>query len=136
MKFEEIDSLAKKGDPLPKESVLEERMCALALRYLYSEYRRGNLQRGQAKKEKEDLHRDFEKAVQDRYRIVAMYCQYQENIRRCQLLKTEITKGARDGMGMDALLERAVCCIAVLTHDEVFARLVMERLRERTGKAP
>ena len=136
MDLEEMDRLAYAQNVLPEGLEAAEQRYYLSIRNLYHQYRNGLIDENRALREKGALRRDLQAEQENARMHFAMYCQYQENIRRCQLLKTEITKGARDGMGMDALLERAVCCIAALTHDEVFARLVMERLRERTGKAP
>lgn len=131
MKFMEIEQSAHQNVPLPAGARHEELICYLCLRNLYRAYQQGVIPRDAAAEEKRYIRRAYEETVRDHNRQIAMYCQYQENIRQAETLMHEISKGARNGEPVEALFEKASRCIAAMTHNDVFHELNMRYLKEK-----
>jgi hypothetical protein len=50
------------------------------------------------------------------------YAAYQQNIKISEALRAEILKGLAAGEGHTVILEKAIRCIGLMTHDTVFAQ--------------
>ena len=58
----EFESAAMRGDPLPRGMDLADQTAYIAMRYLYAQYRAGNISRDVASAEKRDVIRAWEAA--------------------------------------------------------------------------
>lgn len=125
MNFEDIDIIARGTGHMPDGLNLTEIMCFSVLRGLYDTYRSGGIFREDAVKEKKAIRMAYHQAVEDNNRHYAMYCQYQENIRQAEMNMHEIVKGARDGREQEELFKLAIQCIAAMTRDTCFEKLVI-----------
>ncbi|WP_444319459.1 hypothetical protein [Megasphaera sp.] len=70
--------------------------------------------------------------MQDEYRqAAAVYKKYQENIKKAQILKSEILIGAKNGDDLKDLLLKAAVCIGCLTGDsKVYAENMKQYLMQ------
>ena len=59
------------------------------------------------------------------------YKEYQDNIKKSEVLRARITKGARDGEDPASLLLQAIECIAAMTGDPYY----LENYKAITGSA-
>lgn len=78
-----------------------------------------------------DAKRHYIKLEADQYRAektAAMYREYQENIKRSEQLRAEITKGIQAGEDTHALLLKAIEAIGRMTGDKVFFEANKENL--------
>lgn len=67
-------------------------------------------------------------------RAAEVYAAYQENIRRANMIKSEIVTGLQSGADPTLLLLKAVEAIARMTDDTVFEKTVRRTLDGRTAK--
>ena len=58
---------------------------------------------------------------QKRDRAREAYKEYQHNIKTSEALRAEILKGLASGESHAVILEKAIRCIGLMTHDKVFA---------------
>lgn len=90
MTANEIDSLAKKGEPLPEGSMLSAYMLWYSLRALYREYKAGITDKGTAQKVKRDMQEQY--ADQSRWERI-----YLEDTRRMNEVSRLMVKAHKEG---------------------------------------
>lgn len=66
-------------------------------------------------------------------RARAVYAEYQENIKKSELLQTEIIKGVKAGESTAALLIKAAECITAMTGNKLFADQIHRDIVELYG---
>ena len=79
------------------------------------------------------LQRQVDAKKQDIDRSLAIYKEYQQNIKTSSQLQTEILKGARAGEDIYSLFLKAVKAISLMTSNSVFYRETEENLKAIYG---
>lgn len=130
LSFEELELVAYHGEPMPDKLPLPDQMCYLCLRCLYDSYRVKRITKQVAVREKKAIRQGFEENREDYFRQLAMYAQYQEDIRVSGMLRSEILKGLKEGEEMLSLFGKACECIGKMTGDMLFPQLC----RREVGK--
>ena len=123
LSFEELELAAYHGEPMPDKLPLPDQMCYLCLRCLYDSYRVKRIAKEVAVREKKAIRQGFEENREDYYRQLAMYAQYQEDIRVSGMLRSEILKGLQVGEEIVSLFKKACECIGKMTGDMLFPQL-------------
>lgn len=108
---------------MPDNLPLPDQMCYLCLRCLYDSYRVKRITKQVAIREKKAIRQGFEENREDYFRQLAMYAQYQEDIRLSGMLLSEIIKGLKAGEEIVSLFEKACECIGKMTGDVLFPQL-------------
>lgn len=76
----------------------------------------------------------LQREQEDHKKAVEMYGTYQTNIKRAGQLRTDIMKGVKAGDAPQALLLKAVECIALMTGDRLFHEQVEEDMKAIWGE--
>lgn len=76
----------------------------------------------------------LQREQEDHKKAVEMYGAYQTNIKRAGQLRTDIMKGVKAGDAPQALLLKAVECIALMTGDRLFHEQVEEDMKAIWGE--
>lgn len=76
----------------------------------------------------------LQREQEDHKKAVEMYGAYQTNIKRAGQLRTDIMKGVKAGDASQALLLKAVECIALMTGDRLFHEQVEEDMKAIWGE--
>ena len=136
LSFEELELAAYHGEPMPDKLPLPDQMCYLCLRCLYDSYRVKRITKQAAVREKKAIRQGFEENREDYFHQLAMYAQYQEDIRVSGMLRSEILKGLQVGEEIVSLLEKACECIGKMTGDMLFPQLCRREVEKYESKHP
>lgn len=79
------------------------------------------------------LQREADTIKQERERAVAVYGEYQKNIKLSEQLQTDILKGAKRGEDIYSLFLKAVQAISLMTSNTVFYRQLNDDIRATYG---
>lgn len=124
MDFETIKRQSALGEPLPYYHELYEGLAYLSLRHLYTLYRRRDLTKQEAKLEFGRIKRAYERGMQDALNQRQVYHRYQENVKRGEMLITDLVKETHAEADFRELYLKAVDCIGCLTGETVTAQVI------------
>lgn len=136
LSFEELELAAYHGEPMPDKLPLPDQMCYLCLRCLYDSYRVKRITKQVAIREKKAIRQGFEENREDYFRQLAMYAQFQEDIRLSGMLLSEILKGLHAGEEIHSIFDKACECISRMTGDAVFLKLCRKEMEKYESKHP
>jgi len=128
MKFNEIEWIVAKKEELPENATLEEHMCFVCLKNLYTDHYNKRISQKDASKRKRAIKQQFLAAVDRHNRYAAGYAQYQENIRKAGTYRAEILKDVRKDEDLRAIAFKMAQCIGAMCEDEVFVKVVQDKL--------
>ena len=126
MTLEEIERLARDGNPLPDFTTLPDVCLYETIAALWASYRNGNLDKDTAHGRKMRIIRRYKEFTAAYDTCCAVYREQQDNIRKLGTLRTDIHRE-------EDVTERLRLClraIGVMTGDKVFEKTELERLEE------
>lgn len=112
----EIELLAKDKKPLLEKTSLSQTCLYWGLSGLYDRYFAQSITTAQASAEKKNLLRLYEEAILAEGARVAIYANYQENIKKSGSLLAEVEKAEK----VEDIAEKACECISRMTGDKSF----------------
>lgn len=130
MKFEEIELLAARKEPLPEHSRLEELHCYECMKDLYRGFYNKRLTEEEAKRRKQQIKQAFLKAQGTHTLYTASLAQHQEFLRLAGRYRPEILEALRSRAGKRETMELMIRCISVLCQDQVFEKTALRLLGE------
>ncbi len=130
MRFEEIELLAVRKEPLPKYSPLEDRQCYSCMQDLYRGFYNKRINQEEAKKQKKQIKRSFLKAQETHSRYAAALAQYQEFLRLAGRYRPEILGALKRHAEPAEAMRLMADCIASLCQDKVFAQRAVKLLEK------
>ncbi|WP_105204560.1 hypothetical protein [Neobittarella massiliensis] len=128
--FRLLELGASQNAPMP-DGDLEDQMCFLALRSLYTDLRAGNVLRDRASKERKMLQNSYRLARCRHMQQIASYKQYQFNILAAGDDLSKILKGVRCGVSYKELFTTATHSLGKLLGEDVTYQAVLAEIRGR-----
>lgn len=120
MKLEELDEIAKSNIAIEKSMPLADYGYCLKMRELYADYRKGLINLESCKKRKEEIVGEYKKCSS----CLEVYSEYQENIKKSEMLRAEINKSN----DLKEMLSKALECISLMTGDETFYKINVRKV--------
>lgn len=118
MRTDEIERAAAENRPLPEYMTAPEMCLYLSLRAIYSSFRKGSISREQGTAEKNKAVSECERLDEEYRHWCDTYKAYQDNIRKADVLMSEIEKS-----GDTAVIALKACeVISLITGDDSFAQ--------------
>lgn len=117
MRTDEIELSAARNRPLPKNMSAPEMYLYLSMRALYSNWRRGDITKESAASEKKVIMGEFRRLDDERSHWCEVHKAYQENIRKADVLMSEIEKSEDTAV----IAVKACEIVGLLTGEENFA---------------
>ena len=130
MKFEEIELLAARKEPMPEHSRLEEIHCYECMKDLYRGFYNKRLTEEEAKRLKQQVKQAFLKAQETHARYTALLAQYQEFLRLAGRCRPEILDALKRRAEPKETMELMIRCISALCQDRVFEKTALKLLEE------
>lgn len=130
MKFEEIELLAARKEPLPEHSRLEELHCYECMKDLYRGFYNKRLTEEEAKNRKQQIKQAFLKAQETHSRYTASLSQYQEFLKLAGRYRPEILEALKRNTEPKETMRLMVRCIADICQDKVFEKTALRLLEE------
>ena len=124
MRTDEIERAAAENRPLPEYMTAPEMCLYLSLRAIYSSFRKGSISREQGTAEKNKAVAECERFDEEYHRWCEVHKEYQDNIRKADVLMSEIEKS-----GDTAVIALKACeVVGILTGDDSFAQRQMRKI--------
>lgn len=130
MKFEEIELLAARKEPLPEHSRLEELHCYECMKDLYRGFYHKRLTEEEAKRRKHQIKQAFLKAQGTHALYTAALSQHQEFLRLAGRYRPEILEALKSRAEPKETMELMIHCISALCQDQVFGKTALRLLEE------
>ena len=130
MRTGEIEASAAKNKPIPKYMTIPEMCLYTSLRALYYSFRKGQIEREDARIEKSILISKCSEFEKEYLNWCSVYKAYQDNIRKAGSLLNEIEKSEN----LYDIAVNACETISIMTGDESFAESQKRKIHERRLK--
>ena len=130
MKFEEIEKLVVKKQPIPKHSSLEEQYCYACIETIYRKFYGKLISKEEAKTSRKQLKQSFLSAQETHRRYTAILAQYQEFIRLAGTFRPQILKALEKRTEPTAIIYLMIRCIGSMCQDQVFEQAARRLLEE------
>lgn len=116
--FDTLERLVSEEKELPRQARLEDVYAYEAMKYIYSSWRRGAVEREKARAERQRVKNAYDKAKRVMHLLARAHKQVQDNIRRSEGLRRKLILEMRQNS--DELACNALLCIGYMRCDEVF----------------
>lgn len=116
--FDALERLVSEEKELPRQARLEDVYAYEAMKHIYSSWRRGSVEREQARAERQRVKNAYDKAKRVMHLFARAHKQVQDNIRRSEGLRRELILQMRQNS--DELACNALLCIGYMRCDEAF----------------
>lgn len=126
MQIKEIELSAAKNRPLPDYMTAPEICLYTALRALYESYHKHEIDRSAALEEKRKIISKCEQYESEYIAMTAAYRYYQDNIRKCGTLRSDIEKSH----DIREIALKSCECIGLMTGDDGFLKRQKAKIKE------
>lgn len=116
MDWEEVAEKAYRGEPLPEHAPLLALGYYTALRQIYKDFIDGKLSRDEGARRKEVIRQKLDDEASSSEQRAKAYAYYQDAIRVCGILRSEINKSN----DLKEVADKALQCVALVTGDAYF----------------
>lgn len=125
MDLKELDNIANSGEAISYNLSLMDYGYCCKMRSLYNEYKSGRMNIADCKTQKQQLVKEYKGLSAEIQRHVEMYREYQENIKKSDIIRSEIAKSD----DIHEIADLAVKAISLMTGDTVVYSQFAERFK-------
>lgn len=125
MDLKELDNIANSGEAISYNLPLMDYGYCCKMRSLYNEYKSGKMNIADCETQKQQLVKEYNGLSAELQRHVEMYREYQENIKKSDIIRSEIAKSD----DIREIAELAVKAISFMTGDTVVYSQFAERFK-------
>lgn len=115
MDLEELDNIANSGEAISYNLTLMDYGYCCKMRSLYNEYKAGRMDIADCKIRKQQLIKEYRELSEEMQRCIEMYKEYQENIKKSDIIRSDIAKSN----DINEIADLAVKAISLMTGDTV-----------------
>ena len=122
--LKKLDIIANSDEPIDM-NLLDYGYC-VKVRELYQNYKNNQMNIEDCKKAKAEITREYEKIVDDKISSSKIYSEYQESIKKSEILRAEINKSS----DIVEMLLKSLECISLMTGDETFYKMNSKKVNK------
>lgn len=125
MDLKELDNIANSGEAISYNLSLMDYGYCCKMRSLYNEYKSGRMDIADCKIQKQQIVKEYRDLSEEIQRHIEMYREYQENIKKSDIICSEIAKSD----DIPEIADLAVKAISLMTGDTVVYSQFAERFK-------
>lgn len=122
-----LDTIANANEHLDRNMYIVDYGYCTKVRELYQGYKNNQITLEDCKKIKAEIVKEYSKIIEDITFCSKVYIEYQENIKKSEILRAEINKSS----DLQEMLLKSLECISLMTGDETFYKINARKVENK-----
>ena len=119
LNLKDLDIIANKSEPIDRSMYIVDYGYCAKVRELYQSYKANQMSLEDCKKLKVSITKEYENIIENLTYCSRIWLEYQENIKKSEILRAEVNKSS----DLQEMLLKSLEIVSLLTGDETFYKI-------------